>query len=159
MKTTVYDILDEVTGPSYDAMLDFCSARGVQCSLVVRDDDRERDGIVSFLHRARPYFDSVAARAEWPGTKLSGHTASVYRYNLSGSFVSLLKMSARGLFDWNAMKNVSSELPEDLAIYRSDGSVLLGSIAHECDAWLELTAEEYRAISSLPLRLGKRSLA
>jgi hypothetical protein len=109
------------------------------------------------LQLAKPYLRSVADESEWPGTQLSGHTATVYRYQLSVDFLALLKTRSRGLFDWVSTWNSNRELPEDMAIYRSDGSVLLGSIAHECEAWLELTPDEYRQASDLPLKLSKRS--
>lgn len=41
------------------------------------------------------------------------------------------------LFDWH-----NRELPEDLHFMRSDGSLVLGSIAHESYAWAELSAPE-----------------
>ena len=49
----------------------------------------------------------------------------------------LLLSAAKGLYDFQPPK-----LPEDLAIYRSDGSVLLGSVAHEHLGWMNLTVEE-----------------
>lgn len=156
METVIYDLLEEVTGPSYDALLDFCHRHGTHCSLVVREDDAEREGIVGFLQVAQPYLHDAAAQSEWPGTQLSGHTATVYRYQLSADLLTLLKTRSRGLFDWVSIGGLNRELPEDLAVYRADGSILLGSIAQECEAWLELTSDEYREASDLPLKLSKR---
>jgi hypothetical protein len=46
-----------------------------------------------------------------------------------------------GLFDWE-----NPDLPDDPHFLRADGSVWLGSIIHERDAWLELTGEEFVAL-------------
>jgi len=156
METAIYDILEEVEGPSYDALLDFCGRHGRSCSLVVRQDDGERESIVRFLQTAQPHLLHVGSQSEWPGTRLSGHSAAVYRYRLSDDLVSLLKTRSRALFDWIAISSANRELPEDLAVYRADGSVLLGSTAQECEAWFEFTAEEYRQAADLPFRLSKR---
>lgn len=57
---------------------------------------------------------------------------------MDASLLELLTAQSKGLYDFQAPK-----LPEDLAIYRSDGSVLLGSIAHEHMGWMNLTVDEH----------------
>ncbi len=68
---------------------------------------------------------------EWPGTKLLGHMATVRHYQITDRTVAILDR-APGLYAWQA-----PVLPEDLIFYEGDGSVWLGSIAHEKDAWFE----------------------
>lgn len=53
----------------------------------------------------------------------------------------MLGKVAKGLYDWTA-----PELPDDLALLRSDGSAWLASIGHERDAWLELTQTEWKEL-------------
>lgn len=73
---------------------------------------------------------------EWPGTKLANGTERVVMYRFQPSVVEIMEQVARSLFDWIA------PLPEDPHLVRDDGSVWLGSIAHERDAWLELKNDE-----------------
>lgn len=56
---------------------------------------------------------------------------------MSIGLLDLLIAQSKGLYDFQAPK-----LPEDLAVYRSDGSVLLGSVAHEHLGWMNLTVGE-----------------
>jgi hypothetical protein len=64
-----------------------------------------------------------------------------------------LVTQSKGLYDFQAPK-----LPEDLAVYRTDGSVLLGSVAHEHMGWMNLTADEKadRRLGLVELRHQRR---
>src|SRR5260221_10591169 len=106
----------------------------------------------SLLALCAPHLIEAAARSEWPGTGLLGHTATVYRYRLSPGMLDCLKAGSRRLYGW-----LQPTLPEDLAMYRPDDSVLLASIAHESDAWLKLHESEIIDAHRLPLRLAVRS--
>ena len=64
-------------------------------------------------------------------------TVPLWSFRLAPGLVDLLLAQARGLYGFQAPR-----LPEDLAVYRADGSVLLGSVAHEHMAWMNLTDEE-----------------
>jgi len=51
-----------------------------------------------------------------------------------------------GLYGWQ-----QPVLPEDLALLRHDGTAVLGSVAHEHDAYLEMTDNEYeRLVEQVP---------
>ena len=54
-------------------------------------------------------------------------------YTLSKQTLDATLRASKSLFDW-----VSPDLPEDLHLLRSDESVVLGVVANEQDAWLEL---------------------
>lgn len=72
---------------------------------------------------------------EWPGTKLINEDAVCVRFRFSEPSVRFLK-SVDGLYSWQA------PLPEDLHFVRWDGTILLASIAHEQDAFVNLDESE-----------------
>jgi len=58
----------------------------------------------------------------------------------------MLKTEAHGLYDW-----VQPNRPEDLCFLRSDETPWLATIAHEKDAYFELSGEEkQRLTKALP---------
>ena len=61
----------------------------------------------------------------------------LWKFKLDVGLVDLLLVQSKGLYDF-----LTPKLPEDLAVYRQDGSVLLGSVAHEHMGWMNLTVEE-----------------
>ena len=74
----------------------------------------------------------------WPGTQLHGsRRAIVSHYELNPDSAKILAEIADGLYQWQ-----QPQLPEDLCILRQDGTPWLVSIAHESDAYLELTRDE-----------------
>lgn len=153
MTLAVYDILEEPTDSSYDALLEFCGQHATECSLVCRDDLLPAQTAADFLTAASGHLVGSADQASWPGTKLSEATALVIQYRVTVELIALLKRSARGLYGWRADRS----LPEDLAFYRGDRSVLMGSISHERDSWLELSVEESDVALALPLRIRRQA--
>jgi len=78
----------------------------------------------------------------WPGSVIVGtSTQDRYLFRLDEESLEVLTTAASSLFDW-----VWPRLPEDLHLLRADGSTVLGTVAQEDDAWLELTATEYDAV-------------
>ncbi|MEV0794081.1 hypothetical protein [Kribbella sp. NPDC050459] len=78
----------------------------------------------------------------WPGSLIVGtSTQDRYLFRLDEESLGVLTTAASSLFDW-----VWPRLPEDLHLLRADRSTVLGTVAQEDDAWLELTAAEYDAV-------------
>jgi hypothetical protein len=76
--------------------------------------------------------------SEWPGTELVGGQVALstcYRFDedFAKKFVSLNNR----LFKW-----LHPSFPEDLCLFRNDGTPWLVSIAHERDAFVNLSEEE-----------------
>jgi hypothetical protein len=92
---------------------------------------------VQFFERVGPWLIAIDEVDRWPGSGVIKGTVALYKYRLESGLVDLLLSTSKGLYDFQAPK-----LPEDLAIYRADGSVLLGSVAHEHLGWMNLTADE-----------------
>ncbi len=91
--------------------------------------------------------DVVRRRGDaWPGTQLIGETAEIVTIAPTRMVTEVLADAAPGLYDWR-----QPALPEDLAFLRADGSVLLATITHERDAFMELAPHEAaRAFDAVP---------
>ncbi|MBI1850722.1 MAG: hypothetical protein HYR85_10300 [Planctomycetes bacterium] len=139
----VFDLIAEPNGEVYAALLR--AAREV-CSialLVVRPTaPLSREGS-EILARLEPQLVSREQTSEWPGTKLVGHEATLYRIAFCDETVAILRAAVPGLYGWR-----QPDRPEDLGLLRADGSTWLGSIAHERDAWLELTVDEAASLQA-----------
>lgn len=75
--------------------------------------------------------------SEWPGTQLIGHEAELRQYFVTPSLVAALAGAVDRLYAWQ-----EPDFPEDLCLYRDDGSPWLATIAHESDAYLTLHDDE-----------------
>ncbi|MBX3128286.1 MAG: hypothetical protein KF718_16295 [Polyangiaceae bacterium] len=60
---------------------------------------------------------------------------------MTDKLVEILVRASDSLYGWQ-----QPQLPEDLAFLRTDGSTVLGTVAHEEDGWLELADQEYSSI-------------
>jgi hypothetical protein len=140
---------DDIRGGAYRAVLDFARAQGVaDALLVVRDGVHLDPSGEAVLARLEPYLRERRKARSWPGTQLGGrgHNATVSRYRLNKEVVGILVEAADGLFDWTHL-----QLPEDLCLLRSSGSPWLTTIAHEYEAWFDLTpAESERMRQTIP---------
>ena len=139
------DVLVEPHGSAYDLLLGFCAERSKTCSLVQRKPDQAEH----FLSLAQAHLVESRLTASWPGTELIGPIARIHVFALSAGMLELLSTRCRRLYGW-----LQPDLLEDLATFRQDGSVVLGSIAHEGESWLEITEEEARGLSIASLKLG-----
>jgi hypothetical protein len=90
---------------------------------------------------------------EWPGTKLFGGSATLYRFRAEATVAPTLYQAQR-LYAW-----LAPDRPEDLAFYNEDGSVWLASCAHEGFGYLEaVSLNESEIAERVPtLYLRRRS--
>jgi hypothetical protein len=121
-----------------------CLGRAVLFSLVCREKTALADHPSRTLQRLRGWCVEEREVSEWPGTVLIGHSARLYLFEASPEAIEVLCEGVDGLFGW-----LGPDEPEDLAFYRRDGSVFLESIAHEKDARLYLSQEEWERLSRL----------
>ena len=140
-----YVFTREPTGAAYVDLLELCGSSAATASLVIRHGSRLKPDADAVMKRLRQFQTSREERSEWPGTQLIGHTATVYSYRVDEAFVGALRASANGLYQWQ-----HPHLPEDLAFLRSDDRPVLSSIAHERDAYLELTEKERPLLERYP---------
>jgi hypothetical protein len=121
-----YDLIDEPTGPDYDALLDCASAQCATAVLMVHTDAPDP--------RARAALDALEPHLQERSATSAG---ALYRYTLDRDTVATLKATARGLYGWR-----HPALPQDLCLLRADGSPWLVSIAAERLGYLELAPFE-----------------
>lgn len=76
--------------------------------------------------------------------------ADIDLFEINDTTMNVLVQFADGLFDW-----CGPERPEDLWFETSEGDVLLGSIAHEEDAFMTLNDVEHEALraSGFPVQI------
>lgn len=144
MDRNAYTLTKEPRGETYrsllDAALQFCDT----ALLVIRNEKSMSKEEASALARLQSFERERQDLSEWPGTVLHGGTALVIKYAYGADCASVLKALAPGLYAW-----LQPDLPEDLCLFRPGGTLWLGSIAHERDAWFELTEDERRALNAL----------
>ena len=143
MQRHVYDVLKEPRGELYRSFVRFCGARSEEALLVLCDTIRLGESARDFVQR----FQGLAVaqkRGEWPGTRISPRITTVFRFHITPDLIAYLETNADGLYDWQQPERL-----EDLCFLRADGSVVLATIAHEKDAWLELNSKEHEEVTHL----------
>ena len=133
-----------ITGASYTKLLD-CGERFTRYALlVVQTRMSIAESGIRLLEALSPKLSRQYKANEWPGTGLLGEEATIHEYVLDGGTVAILRGATRDLFGWR-----QPDLPEDLALLRSDRTAWLTSISHERDAYLSLSREEVEALLAL----------
>lgn len=150
-----YRIASEPRGPAFEALLNYCGTVGCHCSFVDQfpRTKKGREARERFLESAKPHLLGIDEVTSWPGSGISNGTVPLWKLSLDSGFREVLLATAKGLYDFQAPK-----LPEDLAVYREDGSVLLGSVAHEHMAWMNLAANEINDVRLGLVELRRNSL-
>jgi hypothetical protein len=151
MKRTTFTVVDEPRGDAFQRLCHFAEQAALNILLVVRDRPPLRPEALELLARLEPSVVSRNITAEWPGTRLLGHTATMFVLCPDAKGWASIRDAADGLFDWR-----HPALPEDLCLLRRDGSTFLGNVAHEADAFMELDDIEkdavLKAVPTLRLR-------
>jgi hypothetical protein len=137
-----YGLRREPRGGEYRTLVAALGWMATHALVVVRDETWLGAGgekLVDDLAAA----GATPERADrWPGTALVGANATVLRAALDARVRHLLTEAVEGLYDWQ-----QPDRPEDLAFLRRDGTALLGSVAHEADAFLVLDDDELARLS------------
>jgi hypothetical protein len=140
--TDRYWLSSEPRGQQYERFVEEAARHSMWMSLVERDTEQFVSVWADQLSRLKSDLTAVTKQSEWPGTKLlGGDTAQVFWYKISPVLIGTIKSAVNKLYDW-----VRPNLPEDLAFYREDKSVFLGTSAHERFAFLNLSAPELFAL-------------
>lgn len=129
MKKT-YTILNEPSSQAYRDLVEHAAARSKFFGVIQRDEESRADA--SMLAPITQDLEEWSRVSAWPGTILLDGEAICSKYRLSPRSVALLKEVVSSLYSW------ITPFPEDLHFIRTDGTVFLGTIAHEADAFLEL---------------------
>jgi hypothetical protein len=139
MKRMLFTFAEEPRGAVYDRLLEVGLTESERLGLIVQKFRSYPTSMEKVLDTLSPYLIEMNDVSEWPGTRLvGGHTVELRLYRFEPPVKDLLQFIVNGLFDWE-----NPELPDDPHLLRADGSTWLGCIAHEEDAWLELTTMEF----------------
>lgn len=144
MTRKLYNFTREPRDSFYCALVDAGMSVCDRFLLVIRQTCSVSAPATATTNQLRPYQLSQENASEWPGTRLHHGCALVTYYEFNQHSASVLKSTAHGLYDWK-----QPELPEDLCLLRPDGTPWLVSIAHESDAYVELTGTEYSSLVAL----------
>jgi hypothetical protein len=139
MERLIFNFSEEPREDLLESLLLTSTELATTCGFVVQGDFPTSQRATRLAAGLRPYAKSSEKVSSWPGTQLhSEGNAIQYRYDFSRPVAELLFEAADRLYDW-----ISPDLPEDLHLLRQDGSVLMGCVAHEHDAWLEMDESEF----------------
>ncbi len=133
-----YSFTTEPRGAIYSELLAFALGRCDVLSVVIRPREDLSDAGRTLLDDLQPHVIwSDPEATEWPGTVLLSGSVTLLHARFNEATRDLIGSAAQGLYDWRQPR-----LPEDLALLRESGQPLLGSIAHEQDAFLRLSTNE-----------------
>lgn len=139
----------------YSELLSFCSPWAEYVQFVYQGD-------LDFDHSALTLPELLVGNEEdreprrtrrWPGTRILGGKATVWRVRFLPAVVRWLKEEGPLPYGW-----ISPGWPEDISIIRHDGSLMFGSISHERRSWVKFTENEMKGIgdySALCACLGR----
>jgi len=139
-------LASEPSGTQYARLLSAAVAVCPHASLVVRPEIGLSERGERLLRALERFGLARSQVMEWPGTRLFDHAATLCWFDYGGPSQDGLLEFADALYQWR-----QPELPEDLCLYRADGSAWLATIAHERDAFLDLDeAEHARLLRTVP---------
>jgi hypothetical protein len=138
-----YDIVSEPSGVVLRQLLTWALGVATQLGLVVHSRSvKLSPSAVAFLGEMNPYLAATKEVGQWPGTQLIGDRRGILRlYRFGPASVEIFVSAADRLFTW-----VNPLLPEDPHLLRADGSVVLGTVTQEEDAWMELSNDEFETL-------------
>lgn len=141
-RKVTYDVLKDPRDEVYRGLLDHATTACSGGSLITRDPTALRDRARALLQELAPSITREETVTKWPGTELFlGYTARASWFRFDADVVRTLLKYSSHLYQW-----VEPDLPEDLCLYRNDDSVWLATIAHEHDAYFELSRLEHAAL-------------
>jgi len=127
----------------YYSLLDFLRLISDKFMLVRREEFSFNDETDTLLNQLSDYLIDKVYSNKWPGTELlSNKKAEIFYFEVNDVTIEFLKEYSNSLFDWIAPK-----LLEDLCFFRRDGSLILVSVTHEKECWINLKEEELRILT------------
>jgi hypothetical protein len=135
----VWEFAKEPSGELLTALLVWATDRAAVCGMVVPlrapvTSEKGRQLRVDL----NPFLVASREVTEWPGT-VSAEPAMCYEYEVTPEVAQRLVAACDRLYGWQ-----TPDLPADVHLRREDGTVLLGSIAHEQASWLSLDEREFQ---------------
>jgi hypothetical protein len=142
MKRAMHTITTPVEGDLYRALLGLACDQGFVGLLIEPPQPPLKESAKALLASLKPFEEKRAM--SWPGTTLLKEEAIVHKFVLTDSAVKILARATDNIFGW-----LAPDLPEDLCVLRPDGTPWLVTIAHEGDAYFELSEDEVPILATL----------
>jgi hypothetical protein len=131
-----FTITKEPRGLLYRNLLTFALPLCNQLVMVVREPDKLSDYWRAVQSKLKPFLIEQTKANEWPGTQCRAKV-DLFRYRFEAASAGIFARAAHRLYEW-----VEPRLPEDLSLLRPDDRPWLVVIAHERDAYIDMTDEE-----------------
>lgn len=138
------DIGKDLSGPVYTQFLQTLWSLSSTCSFTVQPSLGCSDRLRRFLKDMEVHLASVRRSNVWPGTQLMDGEADVYTFLCKETTLECVLRYSSSLFEW-----LQPDLPEDLALYRNDGSTILETVTHEQEGLLKISLVEYERLQPL----------
>jgi hypothetical protein len=128
-------------GRAFDELLRVFVGRAGSLGLVL-GDPTPRGETQALLAALRNKALREEATRRWPGVEVPewARASVLYTFSYDGDVAEVLFAHCPDLFGWQ-----QRSLPCDFHLLALDGTVLLGSLTAEGDAWVELSLNEWRA--------------
>ncbi|MEK6627408.1 MAG: hypothetical protein AABY53_02185 [Bdellovibrionota bacterium] len=147
----VINLKKDISGEDYFQLIDFLSIKSKKFCFIIRDDQTS-SLVEKFIESLKDSLIKTSKVSEWPGTKLIEGQVTQFEYNLTQQNIIKIK-DVGGLYNW-----IAPYFPEDVFFKNEFDQVLLGSISHEKDAWLELSENEILRENELINKIVDKSL-
>lgn len=131
------EINSDISGIHYKDLLAALWPLADSLSLIVRPDMEKGLGLHETIQALEPDRIGQHEVSEWPGTILLDGVATCHEFRCTPNALAVAGSRSNSLFSW-----LQPELPEDPALRRTDGTVLLETVSHESGAALYLTSGE-----------------
>ena len=132
----------EPKGRAFHELLCVFVGRAASFGLVL-DDPTPRAETQALLAALRSKTLREEETRRWPGVEVPewARASVLYTFSYDADVADVLFAHCPDLFGWQQHR-----LPCDFHLLAPDGSVLLGSLTAEDDAWVELSPNEWRAL-------------
>jgi hypothetical protein len=141
-----YALKRELRGTLYRGLLEYALNHCSEAVVVVRSHISLGNGAKELLERLTPYLRQVEGESPWLGAQLFDSQAQFQKFTYCRESLQILLESSKKLYEWE-----QPALPEDLSLFRSDGTDWLVTMAHSKQAYLSLKREERAAlIAAIP---------
>jgi hypothetical protein len=139
----MFEIAVEPSGPAYQALIGLALQDCSTGALITRPNLGRSATAVQLLEDLSPWLVEETSVRGWPGTTLLDGVATMHRFEAVSEVGAILRRVDR-LYGW-----LQPDYPEDLAFYNPNGTVWLGSCAHEGFAYMEAPTRSERELVSL----------
>lgn len=141
MEAKNFSLVGNINGETYRELLNFSTEYCDTFVLVTQESLGLNKNAVEAIKALSPFLESSEDKMSWPGTELLLGTAKVNRYKLINESITIILSLSDSLYAW-----LQPNLPEDLALIRSDNIPLLSSVAHESEAIMTISKVEMDTI-------------